>query len=283
MFTVNAYAAPPPPTASCPRPSSAATSARSDVLIEIKYAGICHSDIHTARGDWGEVHLPAGAGPRDRRRRRRGRLRGHQARSRRPRRRRLHGQLLPRVRELPGRPGAVLPQGQRPDLRRPSTATAPSPTAATPTHIVVDEDFVAAHPRGLAARRGRAAAVRRHHHLLAAAPLERRPRQEGRRRRHGRPRPHGRQDRRTRWAPRSPCCRSRCARRTTACSSAPTTTTPPATRTTFEELADSFDLIINTVSAPLDLGRLPDPAAPGRRPGQRRRPAGAAAGAPCSR
>ncbi len=24
-----------------------------DVLIEIKYAGICHSDIHTARGDWG--------------------------------------------------------------------------------------------------------------------------------------------------------------------------------------------------------------------------------------
>ena len=23
-----------------------------DVLIEIKYAGICHSDIHTARGEW---------------------------------------------------------------------------------------------------------------------------------------------------------------------------------------------------------------------------------------
>lgn len=29
-----------------------------DVLIEIKYAGICHSDIHTARGEWGEVHYP---------------------------------------------------------------------------------------------------------------------------------------------------------------------------------------------------------------------------------
>jgi alcohol dehydrogenase (NADP+) len=29
-----------------------------DVLIEIKYAGICHSDIHTARGEWGEKVYP---------------------------------------------------------------------------------------------------------------------------------------------------------------------------------------------------------------------------------
>lgn len=29
-----------------------------DILIEIKYAGICHSDIHTARGDWGPVNYP---------------------------------------------------------------------------------------------------------------------------------------------------------------------------------------------------------------------------------
>uniref|UniRef100_UPI00403F2599 NAD(P)-dependent alcohol dehydrogenase n=1 Tax=Candidatus Enterococcus willemsii TaxID=1857215 RepID=UPI00403F2599 len=29
-----------------------------DVLIEIKYAGICHSDIHTVRGEWGEVEYP---------------------------------------------------------------------------------------------------------------------------------------------------------------------------------------------------------------------------------
>ncbi|MFP7477958.1 NAD(P)-dependent alcohol dehydrogenase [Terribacillus saccharophilus] len=29
-----------------------------DVLIEIKYAGICHSDIHTAHGEWGEVNYP---------------------------------------------------------------------------------------------------------------------------------------------------------------------------------------------------------------------------------
>ena len=29
-----------------------------DILIEIKYAGICHSDIHTARGEWGEKEYP---------------------------------------------------------------------------------------------------------------------------------------------------------------------------------------------------------------------------------
>ncbi len=29
-----------------------------DVLIEIKYAGICHSDIHTAHGEWGPVKYP---------------------------------------------------------------------------------------------------------------------------------------------------------------------------------------------------------------------------------
>lgn len=29
-----------------------------DVLIEIKFAGICHSDIHTARGEWGDKKYP---------------------------------------------------------------------------------------------------------------------------------------------------------------------------------------------------------------------------------
>lgn len=32
--------------------------APNDVLIEIKYAGICHSDIHTARQEWGEIEYP---------------------------------------------------------------------------------------------------------------------------------------------------------------------------------------------------------------------------------
>ena len=29
-----------------------------DVLIKIAFAGICHSDIHTARDEWGEAHYP---------------------------------------------------------------------------------------------------------------------------------------------------------------------------------------------------------------------------------
>jgi alcohol dehydrogenase (NADP+) len=29
-----------------------------EVLIDIKFAGICHSDIHTARGEWGETLYP---------------------------------------------------------------------------------------------------------------------------------------------------------------------------------------------------------------------------------
>lgn len=33
-----------------------------DVLIEIRYAGICHSDIHTVRGEWGPVPYPITVG-----------------------------------------------------------------------------------------------------------------------------------------------------------------------------------------------------------------------------
>ena len=29
-----------------------------DVELVVKYCGVCHSDIHTARGDWGEVEYP---------------------------------------------------------------------------------------------------------------------------------------------------------------------------------------------------------------------------------
>ena len=58
MRTVHAYAAP-----SASEPLEPTTITRRDlgprdVLIEIKYAGICHSDIHTARGEWGPVEYP---------------------------------------------------------------------------------------------------------------------------------------------------------------------------------------------------------------------------------
>src|SRR3954462_12409460 len=29
-----------------------------DILIDIKYSGICHSDIHTIRGHWGKQQYP---------------------------------------------------------------------------------------------------------------------------------------------------------------------------------------------------------------------------------
>src|SRR5215204_1256716 len=30
-----------------------------DVRIDIKFCGICHSDIHFARGEWGDIPYPA--------------------------------------------------------------------------------------------------------------------------------------------------------------------------------------------------------------------------------
>ncbi|HEY8702963.1 MAG TPA: NAD(P)-dependent alcohol dehydrogenase [Arthrobacter sp.] len=58
MFTANAYAAP-----SATGDLVATTIERRDVgphdvLIEIRFAGICHSDIHTVRGDWGPQQYP---------------------------------------------------------------------------------------------------------------------------------------------------------------------------------------------------------------------------------
>lgn len=62
MLTVNAYAAP-----SATEPLIRTTIQRrdigpKDVLIEIAYAGICHSDIHTVRGDWGPQQYPQTVG-----------------------------------------------------------------------------------------------------------------------------------------------------------------------------------------------------------------------------
>ena len=58
MLTVNAWAAP-----SATEPLVKTTIERRevgprDLLIEIRYAGICHSDIHTVRGEWGAITYP---------------------------------------------------------------------------------------------------------------------------------------------------------------------------------------------------------------------------------
>ncbi|MFC7258478.1 NAD(P)-dependent alcohol dehydrogenase [Streptomyces lutosisoli] len=58
MLTVNAYAA-----TSATEPLTPTTVERRDVgphdvLIEIKYCGICHSDLHNVRGEWGPATYP---------------------------------------------------------------------------------------------------------------------------------------------------------------------------------------------------------------------------------
>ena len=166
-----------------------------DVQIDILYCGVCHSDLHTVRNEWGGRRLPC--------------VPGHeilgrvtavgaevtQVQGRRHRRRRLPRGLVPRVRQLQGRPRAVLRHGGTvftygaPDANMPGQMT----YGGYSTSITVTEDFVLSVSETLDPAACRAAAVRRHHHLLAAAALGCRPRQEGRHRRPRRPGPHGRQ------------------------------------------------------------------------------------------
>jgi uncharacterized zinc-type alcohol dehydrogenase-like protein len=62
MLTVSAYAAPSATEPLAPTTIERRNVGPSDVLIEIKYAGICHSDIHTVRGDWGPQSYPLAPG-----------------------------------------------------------------------------------------------------------------------------------------------------------------------------------------------------------------------------
>jgi len=62
MLTVNAYAAPSATEPLVPTTIQRRDVGPKDVLIEIRYAGICHSDIHTVRGDWGPVAYPLTVG-----------------------------------------------------------------------------------------------------------------------------------------------------------------------------------------------------------------------------
>ena len=55
---VHAYAAPAAAEPLTPTVIERRDVGPNDVLIDIKYAGICHSDIHTVRGDWGPQPYP---------------------------------------------------------------------------------------------------------------------------------------------------------------------------------------------------------------------------------
>src|SRR6476659_2966642 len=55
---VNAYAAPAAGEPLAPITIERRTVGANDVLIEIEFAGICHSAIHTVNGDWGPQPFP---------------------------------------------------------------------------------------------------------------------------------------------------------------------------------------------------------------------------------
>ena len=55
---VHAYAAAGPTDPLAPAVVERREVGANDVLIEIRYAGICHSDIHTVRGEWGGQQYP---------------------------------------------------------------------------------------------------------------------------------------------------------------------------------------------------------------------------------
>ncbi|WP_028278501.1 NAD(P)-dependent alcohol dehydrogenase [Arthrobacter sp. H5] len=60
--TVHAYAAPSATEDLIPTTIERRDVGPDDVLIDIKFAGICHSDIHTVRGDWGPASYPLAPG-----------------------------------------------------------------------------------------------------------------------------------------------------------------------------------------------------------------------------
>jgi len=62
VLTVTAYAAASPTADILPTTIERRDVGPADVLIEIAYAGICHSDIHTVRGDWGAQVYPLTVG-----------------------------------------------------------------------------------------------------------------------------------------------------------------------------------------------------------------------------
>ncbi|WP_017569195.1 NAD(P)-dependent alcohol dehydrogenase [Nocardiopsis halotolerans] len=62
MSLVRAYTATAPNAPLTPGTIERRAVGPKDVLIDIAWAGICHSDIHTVRGDWGEVPYPLTVG-----------------------------------------------------------------------------------------------------------------------------------------------------------------------------------------------------------------------------
>lgn len=146
MLTVNAYAATSPTEPLVPTTITRRDVGPRDVLIEIAYAGVCHSDIHTVRVDWGPITYPE--------------VVGHE----------VAGTVVEVGTDVtkhaaiasvsvrsstpaasattvgPGRSSTAFRATRRPTAA--STGTAPSQGGYS-THVVVDEDFVLRIPASL--------------------------------------------------------------------------------------------------------------------------------------
>ena len=101
-----------------------------DVQIDILFCGVCHSDLHTARNEWGGTTYPCVPGHEIVGRVVASRQRRERFQGRRSRRGRLHGRLLPQVRELSRRLRAILRRSPHFHLQQPGqTHRRRSPTA----------------------------------------------------------------------------------------------------------------------------------------------------------
>ena len=58
MPDIRAYAVQSPTTPFAPLPIERRSPAPNDVAIAIRYCGVCHSDLHTARGEWSGTRYP---------------------------------------------------------------------------------------------------------------------------------------------------------------------------------------------------------------------------------
>jgi uncharacterized zinc-type alcohol dehydrogenase-like protein len=58
MIQAKAYGNQSPTSLLGPMPLERRSPKANDIVIEIDYCGICHSDIHTARGEWGHTFFP---------------------------------------------------------------------------------------------------------------------------------------------------------------------------------------------------------------------------------
>ena len=189
-----AYAAQSPTTPLAPFSIERRVPGAKDVAIDILFCGVCHSDLHTVRGEWPGILYPS--------------VPGHE--------------IVGRVTKTGGgvskvKVGDIVGVGCMVDSCRSCFSCddgleqycehgfigtyngnafggSENTYGGYSTDIVVDEHFVlkVSH-KETRSRRGGAAALRRHHHLVAAPALEGRAGTEGRHSRPRRARPYGRE------------------------------------------------------------------------------------------